>query len=586
LLSVKEEADMFKKTLPNPQYDLFGTPSTQLRKREAKKYDDPGAWHNRFYANVTSKIDESLFSPLFKQGNMGAPNVSIRVIIGMSIIKKGFGCSDEDLFEKCRFDLLVRKAPGLVSLSDATPSLDMYYLLRRCICEYENECGINLMEKCFEQLTRSQISTFKISAKSVRMDSKLIGSNIARYSRFELIHNTLRKFIAGLGETGMLRLNLKLRNMTAAFLQEDAPKMVYRLNTQTPEQRIAQLGDLIYWILKRLDPNTFGYELQHRVFHEQYEVVKGKPLLRPKEEISAKSVQNHNDPDADYRKKGDHKTKGYSVNITETCHDDEEQADKPNLIVNVQVEPASAADNDFLQDAVNDIREHVTGNEIEKFYADGAYQSPGNREFAEKNDIEFITGGLQGRSSKYDLQMKDDELIVTDLETAQIIPACKTGDKWRISTGGKTKYRYFTAEQIKTDELRRKLISAPASELTKRNNVEATIFQYCFHTRNNKTRYRGLLKYQLYSLAGCLWINHVRLVNYLITTGQRTRENGLISYFRHINNSIMEEILLLSDFLFIRSIQNESEKSRMNFFKFKITTFKGDSIINFHFENL
>ncbi len=585
-MSVKEEADMFKKTLPNPQYDLFGTPSTQLRKREAKKYDDPGAWHNRFYANVTSKIDESLFSPLFKQGNMGAPNVSIRVIIGMSIIKEGFGCSDKDLFEKCQFDLLVRKAPGLVSLSDATPSLDMYYLLRQRICEYENECGINLMEKCFEQLTRSQISTFKISAKSVRMDSKLIGSNIARYSWFELIHNTLRKFIAGLGETGMLRLNPKLRNMTAAFLQEDAPKMVYRLNTQTPEQRIAQLGDLIYRILKRLDPNTFSYELQHRVFHEQYEVVKGKLLLRPKEEISAKSVQNHNDPDADYQKKGDQKTKGYSVNITETCHDDEEQADKPNLIVNVQVEPASAADNDFLQDAVNDIREHVTGNEIEKFYADGAYQSPGNREFAEKNDIEFITGGLQGRSSKYDLQMKDDELIVTDLETAQIIPACKTGDKWRISTGGKTKYRYFTAEQIKTAELRRKLISAPASELTKRNNVEATIFQYCFHTRNNKTRYRGLLKHQLYSLAGCLWINHVRLVNYLITTGQRTRENGLISYFRHINNSIMEEILLLSDFLFIRSIQNESEKSRMNFFKFKITTFKGDSIIDFHFENL
>jgi hypothetical protein len=94
-----------------------------LRKRESKKYDDPGAWHNRFYANVTSKIDESLFSPLFKLGNMGAPNASIRVIIGMSIIKEGFGCSDEDLFEKCRFDLLVRKVMGLVSLSDAPPPL-------------------------------------------------------------------------------------------------------------------------------------------------------------------------------------------------------------------------------------------------------------------------------------------------------------------------------------------------------------------------------------------------------------------------------------------------------------------------------
>ena len=28
----------------------------------------------------------------------------------MSVLKEGFGCSDEDLFEKCEFDLLTRKA--------------------------------------------------------------------------------------------------------------------------------------------------------------------------------------------------------------------------------------------------------------------------------------------------------------------------------------------------------------------------------------------------------------------------------------------------------------------------------------------
>lgn len=64
---------MFKKTDTTPQYDLFSTPSTQLGKRGSKKYDDPKAWHNQFYCNVTSKIDESIFSPLFKKGNMGAP---------------------------------------------------------------------------------------------------------------------------------------------------------------------------------------------------------------------------------------------------------------------------------------------------------------------------------------------------------------------------------------------------------------------------------------------------------------------------------------------------------------------------------
>lgn len=114
---------------------------------------------------------------------MGASNASIRAIIDMSVIKEGFGCSDEELFEKCRFDLPVRKALALFSLCDVVPSIDTYYLLRRRIYEYENRHGVNLMEKSFEQLTGNQLSRFKIFDKSVRMDSKLIGSNITGYLR-------------------------------------------------------------------------------------------------------------------------------------------------------------------------------------------------------------------------------------------------------------------------------------------------------------------------------------------------------------------------------------------------------------------
>ena len=563
---------MFKKTSANPQYDMFSTPSTQMGKREAKKYDDPAAWHNRFYANVTSQIDETIFAPLFKQGNMGAPNASIRVIIGMSIIKEGFGCSDEDLFDKCQFDLLVRKALSLVSLSDVSPSIDTYYLLRRRICEYENQYGVNLMEKSFEQLTGDQLSTFKISGKSVRMDSKLIGSNIACYSRFEIIHNTFRGFIKGLGDRGMLLLNPRLRKQVLLFLEEDARKMVYRLNSETLGEKISSLGELIYQVLKRLAETTTGYDLLHRVFHEQYEVVKGQAILRPKEDITARSVQNHNDPDADYRKKGDQKVKGYSVNITETCDDTGQEKDKPNLIVNVQVKPASAADNGYLKDAVTNIREKVSTDIIEKVYADGAYQSPGNREFADMNSIELITSGLQGRQSKYDLEMKEGELVVTHIGTGEIIPAYKTGDKWRIATTGKSKYRYFTDEQIATAELRRELAAIPGQEQMKRNNVEATIFQYCFHTRNNKTRYRGLLRHKLFTFARCLWINHVRLGNYLITIGQRAHENGLITSFRYIKTSIMEKFFIMFDFLLPRSSTTGNEKSKNGFFKLKIAT--------------
>ena len=169
--------------------------------------------------------------------------------------------------------------------------------------------------------------------------------------------------------------------------------------------------------------------------------------------------------------------------------------------------------------------------------------------------------------------LKEGELVVTHIETGEIIPAYKTGDKWRIATGGRNKYRYFTDGQIATAELRRKLAAVSQEEQNKRNNVEATIFQYCFHTRNNKTRYRGLLKHKLFTFARCLWINHVRLGNYLITTGQRAHEKGLITVFRYIKSSLMKKLFIVIDFLLPRSIKTGNEKSSYLFLKLQIATF-------------
>ena len=92
---------MFKKTDPNPQLDMFTSPTTQLCSRASKKYTDPNAWHNMFYRLYTSKVDEELFKPLFPEGKKsGRPTASIRVLVSMSWLKEGFGCSDEELFEK------------------------------------------------------------------------------------------------------------------------------------------------------------------------------------------------------------------------------------------------------------------------------------------------------------------------------------------------------------------------------------------------------------------------------------------------------------------------------------------------------
>lgn len=352
---------------------------------------------------------------------------------------------------------------------------------------------------------------FNVKGLSIRMDSKLIGSNIAKYSRYRIIHTTFQQW----AKCGLESLNPSLKKKVQPYLDEDAQKTEYRSTSEEVQQRIEALGALIYKVLKRIKASDDL--LLKRVFNEQYEVSHGQVTLRDKKRISADSVQNPNDPDAGYRIKGDQSVKEYSVNGTETNDEDS----KLSLITDVQVKPATAADQNFLQEGIKSSAE-VTGNLAEYVNTDGAYQSEDNREFAKDNLIDFVTTGLQGKPSRYDLTLDDDKLTVVDKATGEVLPVTKTNDKWRISTDSKAKYRYFTREQVEKALLRKRLEAIPKKELNRRNNVEAAMFQISYHTRNNKTRYRGLVKHVMWACSRCMWMNFIRLMIFQTTTSQRT----------------------------------------------------------------
>ena len=161
--------------------------------------------------------------------------------------------------------------------------------------------------------------------------------------------------------------------------------------------------------------------------------------------------------------------------------------------------------------------EDVPGNKVDTLYCDVAYQSEDNRKFADKQDITLITGGLQGNPSRFDLEQTDaTTLEVTDKHTGEVINAILVKyEKWKISVinkKDKKTWRYFGKEQIDKAQTKKEVESVPFEKRKRRNNVEATIFQYCFHTRNNKTRYRGLIKHKMQALTRCAWINVRRLL--------------------------------------------------------------------------
>ena len=65
------------------------------------------------------------------------------------------------------------------------------FLTGTSLKEYEDTTGWH--HQFCTQVTQSQAIEFQVHGKKVRMDSKLLGSNIAWYSRYELVHETLRK---------------------------------------------------------------------------------------------------------------------------------------------------------------------------------------------------------------------------------------------------------------------------------------------------------------------------------------------------------------------------------------------------------
>ncbi|MBW6501905.1 MAG: hypothetical protein K0B05_10975, partial [Bacteroidales bacterium] len=51
-------------------------------------------------------------------------------------------------------------------------------------------------------------------------------------------------------------------------------------------------------------------------------------------------------------------------------------------------------------------------------------------------------------------------------------------------------------------------------------------FQLSYHTRNNKTRYRGLIQHKMWALLRCIWINLRRIMGYVEQICQRTGLSG------------------------------------------------------------
>ncbi len=504
---------MFKESKTSSQQNLFSSGSSLLTGKALKLYEVPKAWHNQFRNQITLRVNESLFSPLYCPDN-GSPNSSLRVMFAMMVLKEALGLSDDKIFEDARFNMLTRSALGIFNADEAVPTESTYYLFRKRINDYAEAGNGNLFELAFAEITHDQCKEFNVSGKRIRMDSKLLGSNIAWLGRYELVHETLRLFY--LEAQSSIKFPRKTRKKLDALLKVDGNKIVYTSSTDELKSKLQELGKLIYKVLLpfKTAPNPHCLTLQ-KVFDEQFYLDENKKVLsRDKKEISAKSVQSPHDTDCDFRDKGGKKVKGYSLNVTESCSD----GSGLDLVANVDVRKVSTSDVDFFQDAVNATSE-VLNEKAENVHTDGAYHSPANQAFCESKGIDLHLHAIQGKKSRYKFTASENgEILIYDKKKEKPVESVRSTDKngkkkWRIDDAnsyGRT-YRYFTQKDVDAGLIRNKIEETPIETLHKRNNVEATIFQMGYHYSRGKSRYRGLIKHQMWANIRALWVNFVRI---------------------------------------------------------------------------
>lgn len=505
---------MFVKSSESEQLNLFSCASSSFSGKSLSGYENELGWHNLFRKNVTMNIKEELFNVLYSSGT-GAPNSSIRVMLAMMILKEAQGLSDAKIFEEGRYNALTRSALGILNWDDSCPTESTYYLFRRSIAKYASDGNGDLMEQMFSDLTTKQCVDFEVSGKRIRMDSKLLGSNIAWLSRYEIVHTTIR--LAYKSIKGCSGISPDILKELDAIFEVEGKTIVYKYSSEEVRTKLQKLGLLIQTILPLFEKiGGEHYQTLLRVFEDQFQVNESKEVIsKDNKDISPKSVQSPHDTEATYRNKDGNQVRGNAINITETCNDT-----GLNLIVNTDTRPVTTPDIDFLESRINKSL-CITKEMAEIVHADGAYNSPANQTFCEQNKINLTLHAIQGKISDYELIVSESgEVSVLHRESRQDMKAVKTESKdgrirWRIKTLSQ-KYRYFTQKDIDGQLLREKIAKTPLEELRKRNNVEATIFQLGYHYPNNKSRYRGLVKHQMWANIRCAWVNFVRIAKFTI----------------------------------------------------------------------
>jgi hypothetical protein len=518
------------------------------------------SWADTFRREVFLRIPEDRFAVLYDP-EPSRPNVAVNILVGLDVIKEGFGWSDEELYEHFLFDLQVRYALGCDNFGEGDFDLRTLYYFRKRVSEHAFKTGENLFQVVFNQVTDEQVQKLRVKTDLQRMDSTQLLSHIADLSRLELLVEVLQRLQRMLSEADQLAY----AEIFAPYVSQSAGQYTYRIKgKEAVWEHIQQLGVTLHALLAQL-AEAYGqepiYQVAQRFFDENFLLSAAEVKAKTNKEIQAGCLQSLDDLEASYRVKCNRAYKGYVGNLSETCNPE----NPLQLIVHTQTAQNRTHDTKLLAEALPELKART---ELTKIVTDGGYVAPEIDQDLRKHAVEQITTGLTGtlpdhragRLALSDFAMelsREGEVIQAMCPAGQyatiqptpsgksyclifqpsICQACAFFQQGQCPVQSKSKkglcFLTVPKDRATSSQRRRRFEQCKEEARALRPAIEATVFQVKHTLRGGKLRVRGSFRVACAFTCAALAVNLRRINRYENDSqrGKYTSKKGREAFF-------------------------------------------------------
>ena len=361
---------------------------------------------------------------------IGRPTKELYSMAGLILLMEFMDWTKQEALDAYSFHMDIHYA---LNMEPVTHELSIR-TLERYLGYFEHD---ELSRKIMHKVTTKLVAILGIKIDRQRLDSTHIFSDMASFGRTRLMGVAIKRFL-----TQVIRHNKQDYHALDEQLRRRYAPGVHQLFGDTGKDNESrrllrqQVAEDMYLLIRHFgqDESHSGrtsYKALERIFYEQCEVHEETVVVKAK--TGGDVMQNPSEPDATY---DGHKGPGYQVQLSETCHPDNEVQLITSALPETAVESDTAAPPKVLEDLKD------SGLLPNEMLADTQYCSDENVQLAAEYDVELVGPVPSGPAGEADVDRLNIDDFNIDERTEEVI-CCPAGNRPECSVHdeqtGKTK---------------------------------------------------------------------------------------------------------------------------------------------------